>query len=217
MKKNIILDVLILCVALPTLALILYMAADALLESHNHAQFTMLICIDIAFFTTISCYKKLRNIQLFENFRRPDVVTLIYCVLLTVAIALLWPFLDVVNFVQDLFHQNFEYKIAVRKNSIERVNFSSVYGIFRVLFIMPVMEEIFYRKLIFEKIYTKFSLGTALVLSSLLFSAGHLDPDFFFTAFFLGLILAYSYFKTRNLFVPIFIHALINLSNYILI
>ena len=85
------------------------------------------------------------------------------------------------------------------------------------LIIAPIFEEIFFRKFIFSKLLQKNSLLSALLISSLCFSLIHL-PNYrqMITTFYWGIIVAYIFYRTKNLIYPIIFHFLWNLNHYFL-
>lgn len=78
----------------------------------------------------------------------------------------------------------------------------------------PIIEEILYRKLIFEKLKTIFRVGVSIVITSILFAAMHLSINGFLQFLFVGIVLTYTYYLTKNLILNIFCHALLNILFY---
>jgi len=79
----------------------------------------------------------------------------------------------------------------------------------------PIIEEILYRKLIFEKLKTVFRVGVSIFISSLLFAAMHLSLNGFFQFLFVGFVLTYTYHLTHNLLLNIIFHSLLNVMFYL--
>ena len=81
-------------------------------------------------------------------------------------------------------------------------------------------EELVYRNVVQKYLYERFSRSAAIVVASVVFGAVHFqqyaDPNpvatvsTLFLVFVLSLVLGYSYYKTENLLVPIFIHGAFN-------
>lgn len=77
-------------------------------------------------------------------------------------------------------------------------------------------EELVYRNVVQKYLYEAFSERTAVIVASVIFGAIHFqqyaDPNpvatlsTLFVVFVLSVVLGYSYYKTENLLVPIFIH-----------
>ena len=79
----------------------------------------------------------------------------------------------------------------------------------------PVIEEILYRKLIFEKLKTVFKSGVSIVITSVLFAAMHLSVNGFLQFLFVGIVLTYTYHLTHNLLLNIIFHSLLNIMFYL--
>jgi hypothetical protein len=78
-----------------------------------------------------------------------------------------------------------------------------------LIVVAPVVEELIFRGIIFQRWATKWGIAPALVVSSLLFGILHAN---FIGLFVFGLMMALLYVKTRTLIVPIACHALNNLA-----
>lgn len=78
----------------------------------------------------------------------------------------------------------------------------------------PILEEVFFRGLVFESCRERLGKGGALLMSALLFGAIHIVPVQMINAFVVGLILGYVYLKTRSLLSVIIIHAINNAIAY---
>ena len=83
--------------------------------------------------------------------------------------------------------------------------------------IAPIVEEIFFRGFLFQGFRQRYGWAPALLLSSAIFSAAHLDPASLLPTFILGLILTYVYHRSNSLWPGIIIHFLINASSSLLI
>ncbi len=77
-----------------------------------------------------------------------------------------------------------------------------------VVIAAPVFEEAFFRGMLVNRWGTKWSLGTAVVVSSLAFGILHVNPV---GIGMVGVVMALLYIQTRNLLVPILFHAANNL------
>lgn len=82
--------------------------------------------------------------------------------------------------------------------------------------IMPFLEEVLFRQIIFGTLRNRFSFAVSAVVSSLCFGIYHMNVVQFIYAFLMGLILAYVYEKDRRLRVPFIVHSAANISVYIL-
>ncbi len=81
----------------------------------------------------------------------------------------------------------------------------------------PIWEELLFRGILFKKLSQRFSTLTSIVISAFIFTLGHpLTVGSLLYIFGMGICLAYTYKKTKNLLVPIGIH-LLNNSFYLLV
>lgn len=97
-------------------------------------------------------------------------------------------------------------------------------GVATIGLLIPLLEEIVFRGLVFTKLQKKFSVAAAFVGSSLSFMLLHLDLSSARLAFVTGLhallggvILATLFYKTHNLLVPILSHAIFNSVSALLV
>ncbi len=84
-----------------------------------------------------------------------------------------------------------------------------IYGFF-VVIAAPVMEELFFRKLLITRM-ERYGEGPAIIVSGLVFGLFHGNFGQVFYAVALGLVLGYIYIRTRKIFVTIGLHMMINL------
>ncbi|UTC87422.1 CPBP family intramembrane glutamic endopeptidase [Treponema denticola] len=89
--------------------------------------------------------------------------------------------------------------------------------------ISPIFEEILYRGLMYNKLKEISNAFIGVLISSILFALLHIPKYGFgintFFLFLVGILLAYCYEKTNNIYVPIFVHSINNffifLFNYV--
>lgn len=77
-------------------------------------------------------------------------------------------------------------------------------------FVGPICEEIIFRGVILEGFLRKYDPMKAILFSALIFGIIHLQPLQVVGAFFSGAVLGWIYYKTRSLWVCIFIHIINN-------
>ncbi|EHP85245.1 CPBP family intramembrane glutamic endopeptidase [Methanotorris formicicus] len=95
---------------------------------------------------------------------------------------------------------------------------------FYIIVWAPIGEELLYRGFLFEILNRKYSFAISALVSSLFFGVRHLVhflllpkyPVFaglfyFYIAFVYGLIMAYAYKKTENIYIPMGLHLLTNI------
>ena len=100
---------------------------------------------------------------------------------------------------------------------ITKPTFFKVYGLLRLLLIVPVLEELLYRKIILSSLLRKYGVYISIFVSSLLFSIGHLDFNNSFIFLFYGILLGVTYWKTNNIYYSILLHIFINALSLFLI
>ncbi|EMB19862.1 hypothetical protein HMPREF9724_02454 [Treponema denticola SP37] len=89
--------------------------------------------------------------------------------------------------------------------------------------ISPIFEEILYRGLMYNKLKEISNAFIGVLISSILFALLHIPKYGFgintFFLFLVGILLAYCYEKSNNIYVPIFVHSINNffifLFNYV--
>jgi CAAX protease family protein len=87
----------------------------------------------------------------------------------------------------------------------------SLYNVLKYIIIFPIIEELFFRRIISQKIYSAKGFYPALWISSILFSVAHVfSSTNLFGAFVAGIFLGYIYLKTQNIWLSIFAHSLFN-------
>ena len=74
----------------------------------------------------------------------------------------------------------------------------------------PLVEEIFFRGFLFQGFRQRYGWVAAIILSSGIFAAAHLDPVAFIPTFVLGGVLAYVYHRSNSVWPGIILHFLVN-------
>lgn len=74
----------------------------------------------------------------------------------------------------------------------------------------PLVEEIFFRGFLFQGFRAKYGWGNALLLSSGIFAAAHLDLASLVPTFVLGCLLAYLYHRSNSVWPGVILHVLVN-------
>jgi membrane protease YdiL (CAAX protease family) len=79
--------------------------------------------------------------------------------------------------------------------------------------VAPLVEEIFFRGFLFQGFRKRYGWMPALLLSSFIFAAAHLDLASLIPTFILGVILTYMYHRSNSLWPGIIFHFLINATS----
>jgi uncharacterized protein len=74
----------------------------------------------------------------------------------------------------------------------------------------PILEEIVFRKVIFGSLYKRLNFFLAGLISSLIFSIAHGEPEHLILYGAMGFTFAFLYVKTKRILVPIFTHVAMN-------
>lgn len=96
----------------------------------------------------------------------------------------------------------------VRSNN----NIALTYNLISTLLIAPLVEELFYRKFLLEKLLGKNKPILAIIISSFYFSIMHIEPpNNIIPTFISGIILGIIYLKTKKIGYCIILHFIVNL------
>lgn len=139
----------------------------------------------------------------------PPVHLFLLMVILAIAIRLIiQPFINPVEYLGNLIEGRFK---LLRFNMPEFNPLMATQLISSVI-IVPVLEEIFWRKQIFGLFLKKYSPVVAMVLSSALFACAHFQTGIIGVIFIWGLLCGFVYYITNSLELSIVLHSIINLS-----
>ncbi|GFZ34210.1 hypothetical protein CSC2_47360 [Clostridium zeae] len=86
-----------------------------------------------------------------------------------------------------------------------------IIGLITAIIIAPIQEEFVNRGIILNGLAKKYSSKVALIVSSLIFAAMHMNIPQGINAFLLGLILGYIYLKTKSIFLSMMCHSINNM------
>lgn len=82
--------------------------------------------------------------------------------------------------------------------------------------LIPAKEELVYRAVFYRRMRGKISVKASIIITSVIFGAGHGNLVQFFFAAVLGALLAGVYERSASVYVPVFLHSVINLTSLIL-
>lgn len=74
----------------------------------------------------------------------------------------------------------------------------------------PILEEIVFRKILFGTLYKRLNFFLSGLISSLIFSIAHGEPEHLILYGAMGFTFAFLYVKTKRILVPIFAHVAMN-------
>jgi len=78
------------------------------------------------------------------------------------------------------------------------------------ILLVPVLEELLFRGIIYQSLRTKVKPLFAIPISAFLFAAVHMELSALLPIFVAGCIMAYTFERAKSLYVPIAIHCLNN-------
>lgn len=81
--------------------------------------------------------------------------------------------------------------------------------------VIPIVEEIFFRGVVYRWLRDKWGVAVSIVVSGLIFGIAHLEPATVIPVIVMGFVLAWTYEKSNSLWPPILIHMLNNLLGVI--
>ncbi|WP_055435537.1 CPBP family intramembrane glutamic endopeptidase [Lacinutrix algicola] len=144
-----------------------------------------------------------KKTQILKNYN-PNIYLYILLIVLGLNLALR-PFWNFELIISDYF-QN-----AVFRGNSKTINLS-IFNIISLIIIAPIIEELFYRKFLLEKLAQKNGKLVSLLISSLCFSIIHIEtPNNLIPSFIVGMILGLIYLKTQKIGYSIVLHFIFNL------
>jgi len=97
-------------------------------------------------------------------------------------------------------------------SSFNGFNPTFYYSSISILIVSPILEELFFRKFLLEKLLERNSQLTGILISSLCFAIIHIETPFnLIPTFIFGVISSLIFIKTKRIGYSIFLHFLINL------
>ncbi len=95
-------------------------------------------------------------------------------------------------------------------NSLMSGLMQSPWGILTISLLGPVAEEFVFRAGVTERLLGYATPSVSILVSALIFGLVHINPPQIIGAGLLGILLAFSYYKTRSLCLPIMLHVINN-------
>ena len=175
----------------------------------------MALAIDISFVICVFAgFKYLRRDDFIVNSNNVSSSIFLVILLLSFVWFLISPLFKI--------HQNqWNLDVSFTTHNLNEItknpNFFTVYGLLRLLLIVPILEELFYRKLILSSLLKKYGVYISIIVSSILFSIGHLDFNNSIIFLVYGILLGVTYWKTKSIYYPILLHIFINAMTFFLI
>lgn len=158
-------------------------------------------------FLTIFLAVKLFKINLTLKCNRLNIRIFFISILLIFCINIFQTTLDS-TFFQYVFDNKLRF---LRTNFFLENNLMFYLNFIIAVILVPIYEEIFYRRIMFEKLLEDYKPVTSVIITSILFAAVHLDLNGLIAYFVIGLAFTYIYYLTRNIWFNIFLHSVFNI------
>ena len=118
---------------------------------------------------------------------------------------------SLVNLLMSKFPSYSETSKAISSNN------TSVIGVISMILIIPIIEEILFRGLIFNELKKHLNIVVAIILQAVIFAASHGNMLQGIYTFIMAVVLAVVYSKTKSIVAPILFHMTYNLFGSIVI
>jgi len=124
---------------------------------------------------------------------------------------MLWTFVAGISaiFITDTISSLADFLPDLLEDSFASIE-SSWAGVLAITIVGPVLEEMLFRGAITTELLKCYNPKYAIFLSALFFGIFHLNPAQILTAFLIGLLLAWLYYKTQSLWPGILVHIMNN-------
>lgn len=174
-------------------------------------KYGMLLNISIQLISIFFLYLIYRkDKRKYPKSEKNNVLTILYGGLLILCIGIISSY--IIDLLIHLFPSLVEEYQDI-ENMIINSNFTLAF--ITTCILAPIMEEIMFRGLILNNLLSKKSIWFSVIISSLIFGIIHFNLVQGINAFILGIFLAITYIKTRNLWVCILGHFLNNLISVV--
>jgi membrane protease YdiL (CAAX protease family) len=167
------------------------------------------ISFDLSLLIIILLYFNLSKDEI-PNIISVDFKEILLIAALSLLISISFAYYNYSYFYRSYIMNDFNFSIEFEISNIQNYNY---YSLLRILLILPVLEEIFYRYILFKKFNLRLPAFISIFISSLLFSLTHLDFENFSAIAIVGVTLGYVYHITKKILIPILIHFGINFLN----
>lgn len=174
---------------------------------------TVGLAIDISSISVLIFIYYLHFLNLSRLKILPDIRELSILTVLGLLIYLLEPLINIPLLVKGLKQTQIStYSFSEHiENYKGRIDFLSIYSIFRAIIIVPIYEELIFRRFFIDKLRKKYKPIFVIFFTSFLFSLWHLDLEQSIYAFIMGCLFGGLYYSGYKLWSIIYLHSLINL------
>ncbi len=176
-------------------------------ESQDLSALINLLVVDISFLIGIVLGFIIWDSSIFNKWNIPDSKTIALVFLIAIVVFIIYPAGNPFYFINSLMDHKLDF-FEFREPSFHTK--SQIYFYIKGIVIGPILEELFYRKMILSKLMENHTAVFSIFISSILFSLGHLDFQNFIQLFFIGLIYGFVYYKSNSVLSSILLHSLVN-------
>lgn len=106
--------------------------------------------------------------------------------------------------------------VSYQEVSASQYSVSVPLGLFIYGLAAPLAEELIFRGVLYNRIKKMFNVPVGIVLTAVLFAAYHGNMVQGLFAFFMGLVIVYLYEEFGFFYIPVAVHAIMNLTSYLL-
>jgi membrane protease YdiL (CAAX protease family) len=177
---------------------------------HRHYGITIGFSFLIGYLVTFKIFWKSKwNIKKSLSLNNFDFRLVPYLILIVIGLQFLdRPFWDLERIWNYLKYSEFETDIS----SFSGFTPTLLYNSITILIISPILEELFFRKFLLNKLLEKNSQIIAIIISSLCFAIIHIEtPLNLVPTFIFGIISGLIFVKTKKIIYSIILHFLVNL------
>lgn len=165
------------------------------------------ICIDFSFILVTIFYIIKFQINPLKVIKKISLKNLLISTIIGVLFSLIYQYVNLCYLYSSIINK--EIRFLSKFYYLSMYNYQ-LYDTLRIVIIVPILEELFYRYILQNKLSEILNPFIAILVSSILFSIGHFDFENFLIFLVSGILLGYSYHYTKNLSISIYIHILIN-------
>lgn len=166
------------------------------------------ICIDLSLVIVVFSYLIYHKINLLKEIRKITIFDALFCSLIVLLFSLVVEFYNLPHLISTLKTEKINFSTNFNLNKMFNL---STYEILRMLILMPILEEILYRNILLKRFSSFLHYSISIIITSIMFSLFHFDPNNFIGIFLAGIILGTIFHYTKNLILVIYSHSIYNL------
>ena len=171
------------------------------------SKYFLLALLPITTFIVVAISSLIVHLDVKESFKLNKFSLKTFMILLMICIGTF----IISNFTVNLLSNMFPKMIEQYSKFADVLSFDNLPLAVLVIAVLPaIFEELLFRGIIFTSFNKRYNPVVAILVSALIFGIYHMNWIQGINAFIMGLMLAYSYYKSKSLFVPIIFHFINN-------